>query len=129
MSLNLLITYMAMTRGARRGGSSSSYAETSKQEPRQRPTASVCRRGKGHHRESGPSSRGKASSSTSHGEVRPSSPTPVDIHEQQENIIHHENVVAGQDHDVLGGFPGGPEDTSLLTGFADHVAWAIWGPG
>ena len=24
------------------------------------------------------------------------------------------------------GFPGGPHDTSLLTSFADHVAYSIW---
>lgn len=24
------------------------------------------------------------------------------------------------------GFPGGPRDTSLLTSFADHVAYSIW---
>ncbi|XP_027929930.1 uncharacterized protein LOC114186106 isoform X2 [Vigna unguiculata] len=117
---------MAGTRGAHRGGSSSSHAEASEQEPRQRPTASVRRRGKGRHRESGPSSHGEAGSSTGHGEAGPSLPTPTDIHEEQENIIHHEKVVARQDHDVLGGFPGGPEDTSLLTEFADHVACAIW---
>jgi len=49
MFLNLLIRDMAKTRGAfvRRGGSSSSHAEAFEQEPRQRPTASVRRRGKG----------------------------------------------------------------------------------
>ncbi|QCE00420.1 hypothetical protein DEO72_LG7g1710 [Vigna unguiculata] len=35
---------MARTRGAHRGGSSSSHAEASEQEPRHRPTASVCKR-------------------------------------------------------------------------------------
>jgi len=79
-----------------------------------------------HHRESGPSSHGEVGSSIGHGEAGPSSPTPTDIHEEQENIIHHEEIFAGQDHDVLGGFPGGREDMSLLTGFADHVACAIW---
>ena len=24
------------------------------------------------------------------------------------------------------GFPGGPRDTSVLTSFADHVAYSIW---
>jgi len=118
---------MARTRGAHRGGSSSSHAEASKQEPRQRPTASVRKRGKGHHRESGPSSHGEVGSSTGHGEAAPSSSTHyTNIHEEQENIIHHEEVVAGQDQDVLGGFPRGPEDTSLLIGFVDHVACPIW---
>ena len=117
---------MAGTRGAHRGGSNSSHVEASKQEPRERPIASVRRRDKGHHRKSGPSSHGEAGSSTDHGEAGPSLPTPIDIHEEQENIIHHEEVVAGQDHDVLGGFPRGPKDTSLLTGFAGHVACAIW---
>jgi len=68
---------MARTRGAHRGGSSSSHAEASEQEPRHRPTASVCKRGKGHHRESDPSSHGKAGSSTGHGEAGPSLPTPI----------------------------------------------------
>ncbi|QCE09900.1 hypothetical protein DEO72_LG10g1123 [Vigna unguiculata] len=91
---------MVRTRGAHRGGSNSSHVEASKQEPRERPIASVRRRDKGHHRKSGPSSHGEAGSSTDHGEAGPSLPTPIDIHEEQENIIHHEEVVAGQDHDT-----------------------------
>jgi len=86
----------------------------------------VRRSGKGRHRESGPSSHREVGSSVSHGEASLSSPALADIHEQQENVIHHKEVVTDQDHDVLGGFLGGPEDTSLLTRFSDHVACSIW---
>ena len=71
-------------------------------------TYDIClqKQDKDHHRDSSPSTHGEAGSSTGRGEVGPSSPTPVDIHEQQENVIHHKEVVADQDHDVVEGFPG-----------------------
>ncbi|QCE11722.1 hypothetical protein DEO72_LG10g2958 [Vigna unguiculata] len=61
-----------------RRGSSSSHAEAFDQEPRRRPTTSICRRGKGRYEDSGPSVHGEVGSSTGHGEVGPSSPAPAE---------------------------------------------------
>jgi len=117
MFLNMFFIDMVRTRRALvPRDRSSSHDQTLEEEPRRRPTTCARRRGKGRHEEFGQSvAHGKTSSST----------TP-DIHEEPENVIQHEDIVAEHDHDNLEGFLGGPEYISLLTGFADHVACAIW---
>jgi len=52
-------------------------------------------------------------------------------HNQDEDVIEHGDVDVAQDQEEGVGndgarFPGGPNDTSLLVRYADHVARVIW---
>ncbi|XP_014524392.1 uncharacterized protein LOC106780611 [Vigna radiata var. radiata] len=42
----------------------------------------------------------------------------------EDDYVEQEDVCEEQDEE--GGFQGGPQDTSLLTHYTDHVAFAIW---
>lgn len=52
---------------------------------------------------------------------------PVKVVEPQEpvQIIEQVKPTDHQELEVPVVFPGGPEDTSQLTSYADHVAWEI----
>lgn len=52
----------------------------------------------------------------------------IDDVEVTPHVKTHVTVVALKDPFVYtgGGFPGWPIDTSILTGYADHVAFRLW---
>ncbi|XP_047166760.1 protein MAINTENANCE OF MERISTEMS-like [Vigna umbellata] len=83
-----------------RGGSSSHRGESSSQGERRRPIASARRR------------RGAVES---------------DIHvEDHGDVRFHEDAVEDHEDVAEGGFPGGPLNSSVLTHYIHHVAYAIW---
>ncbi|KOM42056.1 hypothetical protein LR48_Vigan04g225400 [Vigna angularis] len=118
---------MVKTRGGYHGEASSSRSEPS--DERRRPTASARRRRVEEYRVDVIDEHDDEEQEEllQHRHSQDDYVEEEDI-QQQHDYSQEEHEGEGEDEDEAedGGFPGGPHDTSLLTHYTQHVAFAIW---
>ncbi|KOM41117.1 hypothetical protein LR48_Vigan04g131500 [Vigna angularis] len=120
---------MVKPRGGYHGEASSSHSEPS--DERRRPTASARRRRVEEYRVDviHEHDNEEQEELLQHGHSQDDYVEEEDIQQQHDcSQEEHEGEGEDEDEDEVedGGFPGGPHDTSLLTHYTQHVAFAIW---